>query len=87
MANEHMHGKGKCAWQRGGCMCGEGEGHVWQGMHGRGGMVGRGWGMHGRGMHGGGHVWQGATWPGCMHGRETATAVDGTHPTGIHSCV
>ena len=42
------------------------------GMHGRGGKFG-GWG---------GHAWQGA----CMAG-ETATAADGTHPTGIHSCI
>ena len=56
-------------------------GHAWQGvcvvgvMHGRGrvwqgGMYGRG-GVHGRGA--------------CMAG-ETATAADGTHPTGMHSC-
>ena len=29
----------------------------------------------------GGHAWQGA----CMAG-EVATAADGTHPTGMHSC-
>ena len=29
----------------------------------------------------GGHAWQGVCMPG-----ETATAADGTHPTGIHSC-
>ena len=34
-------------------------------------------GMRGGGMHG----WEG----GCM-ARETATAADGTHPTGMHSC-
>ena len=39
----------------------------------RGGMCG--------GMCGGWHVWWGA----CMTG-ETATAADGTHPTGMHSC-
>ena len=33
------------------------------------------------GMHGRGHAWQGA----CVGG-ETATAVGGTHPTGMHSC-
>ena len=30
----------------------------------------------------GGHVWQGA----CMTAGEMATAADGTHPTGMHSC-
>ena len=30
----------------------------------------------------GGHVWQEGA---CMAG-ETATAADGTHPTGMHSC-
>ena len=46
-------------------------------------------GMHGRGYmekavymaKGGGHVWQGVYMAG-----ETATAADGTHPTGMHSC-
>ena len=52
--------------------------------------------MGGKGGHGGergvcvvkGHVYRGG-----MHGRgacvagETATAADGTHPTGMHSCV
>ena len=45
-------------------------------MHGgmRGGRVW--WGLHGRGC-----AWQGA----CV-ARDTATAADGTHPTGMHSC-
>ena len=51
-------------------------------------MCGKG-GMHGEGvMHGEGeHAWQGG-----VHGKvgmragETATAVGGMHPTGIHSC-
>ena len=54
-------------------MCGEGVhggGDVAGGMHGRGCVFGRG------GMHGGGA---------CVAG-ETATAVGGTHPTGMHSC-
>ena len=49
--------------------------------------------MHGGGMHGRGHAclwacvagecaWQG----GCVAG-ETATAADGTHPTGMVSCL
>ena len=38
------------------------------------------------GMHGGGHAWQGGHVLGvCMAG-ETATAADGTHPTGMHFC-
>ena len=36
----------------------------------------------GHAWRGGGHVWQGEA---CMAG-EMATAVDGTHPTGMHSC-
>ena len=46
-------------------------------------------GMHGKGdMHGRGHAWQGSVHGGggaCAAG-ETATVVDGTHPTGKHSC-
>ena len=50
-------------------------GHAWQGvMHGKEGM-------HGRACMAGGCVWQGA----CM-ASEIATAADGTHPTGMHSC-
>ena len=43
--------------------------------------------MHGGGMHGkgacvaGGRVWW---WGACVAG-DTATAADGTHPTGMHS--
>ena len=37
------------------------------------------WGMHGRGVCMGGRGE-------CMRDRETATAADGTHPTGMHSC-
>ena len=38
--------------------------------------------MRGRGSTcGRGHAWEG----GCVAG-ETATAADGTHPTGMHSC-
>ena len=54
-------------------------------------MPGKG-GVHGGGVHdsgvcmsGGVHV-RGCVWQGgCMAG-ETATAADGTHPTGMHSC-
>ena len=65
-------------------MAGEGAGgHAWLG-----GMCGGG--MHGGGsMWMGGHVWQGVCVVGggaCVAG-ETATAEDGTHPTGMHSCV
>ena len=49
--------------------------------------------MHGRGHASWGHAWWGCM-AGDMHGRwrvciprETATAADGTHPTGMHSCV
>ena len=63
-------------------------------VHGRGGacmaggVCGRGacmaGGMPGKGgMHGRGCVWQGGA---CVAG-ETATAADGTHPTGMHSCL
>ena len=83
-----MRGTGVCI--AGVCLCRRhGRGRVW-----RGGvcMV--------RGMHGGGHVWR-CGWGGagcvggqgvCVCGRgvcvagETATASDGTHPTGMHSC-
>ena len=63
-----------------------GWGHAWQGAYVVGGMHGRGcaWqgGMRGRGMCGRGDVCgRGA----CVAG-ETATAADGTHPTGMHSC-
>ena len=63
------------------------------GIHGRGCawqevcMAG---GMHGWGMCGGGHAWQGgmcAWWGGACMARETATAMDGTHPTEMHSCL
>ena len=78
-----------------GGMCGEGGAYMAGGMH---GMCGRG-GMHGRGdICGRGCVWWGHAWQGDMHGsggmrgrewacmaRETTTAADGTHPTGMHS--
>ena len=56
-------------------------------MHGGGGVYVAG------GMCGRGHAWQGACVAGGMHGRgacvagETTTAADGTHPTGMHSCL
>ena len=70
-----------------------GRGHAWQGacVAGGGGMHGRGCAWQGAhvagGMHGRGHAWQGRmrVEGACMTG-ETATAVDGTHPTGMHSC-
>ena len=66
---------------------------LWKGgVHGKGGAC----------VAKGGHAWwkgvcisRGHTWQGGMHGREwqgacvaeeTATAADGTHPTGMHSC-
>ena len=70
-----------------------GGGHAWQG-----GVHGKRWCVAG-GMHCGGHVWQeacmaegacvtgGHVWQeeACVPG-EMATAADGTHPTGMHSC-
>ena len=36
----------------------------------------------------GGHAWQGGVHDrGMCMARETATAADGTHPTGMHSCL
>ena len=55
------------------CMAGV---HVWQGACMAREHAWQG-GMHGRGMHGRGCAYVVA---------ETATAVDGTHPTGMHSC-
>ena len=73
-----VHGRGACVV--GACMCGRrdvhGRGHVWQG-----------------GMHGRGHAWQGMCMARGMHCRgacvaeEKATAADGTHPTGMISCL
>ena len=78
-----VHGK-RGAWQEG-CMAGS--------MHGRGACVAGD--MHsGGGIHGSGCAWwgvcmaEGACVAGggaCVAG-EMATAVDGTHPTGMHSC-
>ena len=70
-------------WQRGACVA-KGEGMPKR-VHGEGGLVAKG-GMHGKGggacMAKGGHAWQiGA----CVAG-ETASAADGMHPTGMHSC-
>ena len=70
-----MHDGGVCMVRA--CMAGDmhGGGHAWQeGMH--GGRV-NGRGVHGRGVHGGG---------GTCVAEETATAADGTHATGMHSC-
>ena len=49
--------------------------HKGGGMHGGGAcvVVGKAWG---------GHAWQGV----CMAG-ETVTTAEGTHPTGMHSCL
>ena len=72
-------GEGVCVARR--AMCGRG--HAWQG------------GMRGRGGHAWqrGHAWQGGqAWQRGVHGREacvsgeTATAADGTQPTGMRSC-
>ena len=65
-----------------GGVCGKGGACMVVGVHGggctwQGGMCGRGVCMAGGGMFG----WEGA----CVAG-ETATAADGTHPTGMFSC-
>ena len=73
-----------CAWQGGHAWQGlndrgiHGRGYVWQGVHSKGGMHGKGGMQCKGGMHGGGGA--------CVAG-ETATAADGTHPTGMHSCL
>ena len=65
---------------KGACLAG---GHVWQGgMSGKGACLARGHVWQG-GMSGKGACVVGAT---CMAG-ETASAVNGMHPTGMHSCV
>ena len=83
-----MHGDGIC-------LAG---GHVWQGIcmvargvHGTGGHVWQG-SVHGKGgMHGIGPCVAAGV---CLSTRrggggagETATTADGTHPTGMHSCL
>ena len=87
-----MHGKrGSCgerrhAWQKGvhgerrPCMAKGRHVHDEGGVHGNGQVWQKGVCMVG-GMHSSGHAWWGA----CMAGK-TATAVDSTHPTGMHSC-
>ena len=78
-----VHGEGACMAGghacQGSCVVGV---CVWQGgMHGAG-LHSQGACMAG-GMQGGrAGVWQGA----CMAG-EMATAADGMHPTGMHSCL
>ena len=67
-----------CAWQgacmAGGCMAG--------GVHDREACV-----AEGACMAGGGHAWQGRhAWQGACVAGEMTTAVDGMHPTGMHSC-
>ena len=59
------------------------KGRAWQGgVCGRGACVAEGGGMHGRaGVHGGRR--RGVV---CKAGK-MATEVDGTHPTGMHSCL
>ena len=70
---EGMHGKGACV----------AGGHAWQGgVHGKGAWVVGG--VRGKGgVHGRGDVWRGGA---CVAG-EMATAADGSHPTGMHSCI
>ena len=94
-----VHGRGACMVKAG--MCGRGhvwqgvcmaEGHAWQEACVAGGACV----ASGGGIHGGVCVWQGACMVGRQHAwqgacmaclaEETATAADGTHPTGMHSC-
>ena len=59
-------------------------------MHGRGMHVrGNAWQGHAwqMGMHVRGNAWQGHAWQGACMAGETATAADGMHPTGMHSCL
>ena len=69
-----VHGRGACV-ARGAGMARE-RGHAWwetcMGVY-----VARG------AMHGRGHAW----WRGACVAGETATVVDGMHPTGMHSCL
>ena len=70
---------GVCLSPGGACMAG---GHVWQrGMHGRG-CAWQG-DVHGGGICDRRHSW----WGVCGGAGEMATAVGGTHPTGMHSCL
>ena len=63
---------------RGVCMAG--------GVHGGGACMAGG--LHGRGVYmvGGACMAGECAWKGACMAGETATAVDGTHPTGMHSC-
>ena len=80
-----------CVCGRGVCMVGgmcgggmHGRGRAWQGACMAGGV---GWGMCGGGMYCGGHAWHGGVCGegACIAG-DMATAADGMHPTGMHSC-
>ena len=59
-------------------MLGRDGGHAWQG-------VCMAWGMHGKGECVAKRVVRSKWGGGCVAG-ETATAADGMHTTGIHSC-
>ena len=78
----HMHGRGSVHHR----------GHAWWGACITGSMCCRGHAWHG-GMHVRGYAWQEHAGQLGMHGRgacmagETATAADGMHPTGMHSCL
>ena len=82
-----------CAWQRGACIV-KGVVYGIGGRHGKGGYAWQGHTWHGEGVMCGQEAYIAGehTWLGCMRGQgacvagETATAVDGTHPTGMHSC-
>ena len=78
---------GRHVWQ-GACVAGamHGRGRVWQGAVHDKGHVWQG-GMHGRwACMAGGMCGRRACMTGVCVAGEMATAVGGTHPTGIHSC-
>ena len=79
--------RGGHTWWGGG-LCGEGVAYLVKGGCVRWGMCVTKGGMHGKGgIHGRGCMWQrGYAWLVCVAG-ETATAADGMHPTGMHSCL
>ena len=66
----------------GGSICVAGEGDVWQEACVAGGMHDAWWGH----VCKGGHAWQGVYMAGAWVAGQTATAEDGTHHTGMHSC-
>ena len=83
-----------CVCPQGGGVSGPRGGLVWGGVSAPGGVVwSRGWLLRGGGCSGRAEWWcllRGGWYPSMHWGRpppgETATAADGTDPTGMHSC-